>query len=63
MPVLSGSRHSLSFVPVSLNANEMLLPPPSRIELHHYSWYLLKNMCFGSDFHVYCTEIMRFKTY
>ncbi len=28
MPILSGSRNTLIFVPVSLNANELLTPPP-----------------------------------
>ncbi len=28
MPILSESRNTLIFVPVSLNPNELLLPPP-----------------------------------
>ncbi len=64
MPILSGSRNTLFFVPVALNANELLLAAPfSRIELRHYISYLLKNTCFGSDYHVYHVEIMRFKPY
>ncbi len=39
------------------------LRPFSRIELCHYSLYLLKNICFGLDYHVYHAEIMRFKPY
>ncbi len=60
MPILSGSRNTLFFVPVALNA---LSAPFSRIELRHYISYLLKNTCFGSDYHVYHVEIMRFKPY
>ncbi len=33
MHILSGSSNTLIFVPVSLNANELLLRPLSRIEL------------------------------
>jgi len=44
MSILSGSRNTLFSLPVSLNANELLLPAPFfSIELGHYSWYLLKN--------------------
>ncbi len=46
---------------VSLNANELLLIPTpfSRIEL--LQLVPAKNILFGSDYHVYLAEIMRFK--
>ncbi len=46
------------FMHVSLNANELLPPPFSRTELG-----AAKHICFGSNHCVYCTEIMRFKSY
>ncbi len=62
MPIFSGRRNTLIFVPVSLNPNELLLPPPFQ---NRAPFQLLpaKNICFGSDYHVYCAEIMRFKPY
>ncbi len=91
-PILSGSRNALIFVPVSLNPNELLTPPPfqnraapfqlvpDKKHLFVIFWMLCcvmceknkikkllitknKNICFGSDYHVYRAEIMRFKPY
>ncbi len=63
MLILSGSRNTLIFVPVSLNQNELLLPPPFQNRAAPFQLVHAKHICFGSDYHVYCTEIMRFKPY
>ncbi len=51
------------FMPVSLNPNELLLLPPFQNRAAPFQLVPAKNICFGSDYHVYCTEIMRFKPY
>ncbi len=62
MPILSVSRNI--FVPVSLNANELLMvPPPFQNRAAPFQLVPAKNICFGSDYHVYCAEIMLFKPY
>ncbi len=63
MPILSGSRNALIFVTVSLNSNELLLPPPFQNRAVAFQLVPAKNICFGSDYHVYRAEIMRFKPY
>ncbi len=64
MPILSVSRNTLIFVPVSLNANELLMVPPTfQNRAAPVQLVPAKNICFGSDYHVYCAEIMLFKPY
>ncbi len=63
MPILSGSRNTLFFVPVSFNPNELLLQPPFQIRAAPFQLVRAKNICFGSDYHVYRAEIMCFKPY
>ncbi len=63
MPIFSGSRNTLISVPVSLNSNELLLPPPFQNRAVPFQLIPAKNICFGSDYHVYSAEIMRFKPY
>ncbi len=63
MPILSGSRNTLIFVPVSLNPNELLLPPSFQNRAAPFQLVPAKNICLGSDYHVYRAEIMRFKPY
>ncbi len=64
MPILSGTRNTQFFGPVSLNANELLLLAPfSRIEQVPLHLGPAKNICFGSDYYVYRSEIMGFKPF
>ncbi len=64
MLIFCGNTNALIFVPVSLNANELLLsPPPFQSRAAPLQLVPDKNICFGSDYHVYLAEIMRFKLY
>ncbi len=60
--ILSGSRKALIFVPVSLNPNELQLPPAFQNRAAPFQLVPAKT-CFGSDYHVYPAEIVRFKPY
>ncbi len=49
---------------VSLNSNELALPAPFLLNRTVLLQLISgKNICFDSDYHVYCAEIMCFKPY
>ncbi len=50
-----------TLVPVSLNPNELLLPPPFQNRAVPFQLVPDKNIYFVSDYQVYRTEIMHFK--
>ncbi len=58
LAILSGSRNTWIFVPASLNPNELLLPPTFQNRAAPFQLVPAKNICFGSDYHVYYTEII-----